>query len=642
MKKGYVFAVVLVIGLLVFPRTSEAAFLKNFFNSIFGSRVQEVIPPATRLEGNALDATQQEDESVTEEKTEAVVDDVKVVSDTCDEKLTVSQYVSYGMYNSDVKTVQTRLECLGYKISVDGQYGNQTVQAVAAFQQGHGIAGNGTIVGAKTLSALRILLIERSLTTRELTVRKSMTSPAAATYAPGTLNVHFVDYDLIANSAGTIDVTSIHTMIRQMNPSIQSGSLAISNLRLLIDGVQVGPTIPTPQVYPPLSPFFNTYGGLTVTFAPDQVRKASLYFDIAPNAQNGTTIDSEATTTTFIPYVEPAATTNVRYEQPLNASVVTIGTPTGTTCDVHLDMVQSRGTSSTITVPYGTNSLTLNWSSSNCNSVMFDGVPVASISSQWLGTLTTTATHVLLGTNVPGCTSPLGFSTTSGQSCESDRDEITIIVDPLPPPPGPCTIDSLITPATTSLASNLTIPVTWATTDCTSVTIITESGHGRWPHIANGSGSYTFSGMQPSTTDSTVDVTIIAASATKISTRVNTVAVIDVPNPSSSQCNFSTATATPNPVPATSASTTLSWAAPSECIVYLTAWTPSTSGGSPIGTYIRNPSASPWIGYWAPTGTVSHPVTTPTAFSFHAQAGSLSVTGNTMVMSNKMVDVDKQ
>lgn len=58
-----------------------------------------------------------------------------------------------GSKGSDVQAVQQRLSDLGYSLSVDGNFGPGTANAVVAFQEKNGL-GNDGIVGPKTWAAL--------------------------------------------------------------------------------------------------------------------------------------------------------------------------------------------------------------------------------------------------------------------------------------------------------------------------------------------------------------------------------------------------------------------------------------------------------------------------------------------------------
>lgn len=74
------------------------------------------------------------------------------------EEIADAAVLKKGSRGADVRTVQTRLKNWGYYSgSVDGIYGNQTVNAVKLFQRRNGLAVDG-IVGAKTASAIGIRL----------------------------------------------------------------------------------------------------------------------------------------------------------------------------------------------------------------------------------------------------------------------------------------------------------------------------------------------------------------------------------------------------------------------------------------------------------------------------------------------------
>ncbi len=63
-----------------------------------------------------------------------------------------------GDTGTQVKVLQRALASLGYSAgAVDGYYGTQTTQALAAFQHAHGLTADG-ILGSKTLQALTLAL----------------------------------------------------------------------------------------------------------------------------------------------------------------------------------------------------------------------------------------------------------------------------------------------------------------------------------------------------------------------------------------------------------------------------------------------------------------------------------------------------
>src|SRR5260221_10706680 len=53
-----------------------------------------------------------------------------------------------------VALVQQALADLGFTVDVDGDFGSETGDAVAAFKVGHGITPNDPVVGPQTMAAL--------------------------------------------------------------------------------------------------------------------------------------------------------------------------------------------------------------------------------------------------------------------------------------------------------------------------------------------------------------------------------------------------------------------------------------------------------------------------------------------------------
>lgn len=62
-------------------------------------------------------------------------------------------FLRRGSTGDAVRTMQQRLSCLGYSVSVDGNFGPGTNAAVKACQKKNGLAGDG-VVGPKTWAAL--------------------------------------------------------------------------------------------------------------------------------------------------------------------------------------------------------------------------------------------------------------------------------------------------------------------------------------------------------------------------------------------------------------------------------------------------------------------------------------------------------
>ena len=61
--------------------------------------------------------------------------------------------IQFGDKGEDVERIQSALKDLGYDLEVDGEFGNQTYQAVRQFQEDNGLEVDGE-VGEKTLNAL--------------------------------------------------------------------------------------------------------------------------------------------------------------------------------------------------------------------------------------------------------------------------------------------------------------------------------------------------------------------------------------------------------------------------------------------------------------------------------------------------------
>jgi peptidoglycan hydrolase-like protein with peptidoglycan-binding domain len=84
-----------------------------------------------------------------------------------------SSNVHLGDSGSGVRQIQTALVAHGFKVSVDGQFGAQTAQAVKSFQQQNGLAADG-IVGPATWAKLQA-------TSTSTTVKGSTTTTKSTT-----------------------------------------------------------------------------------------------------------------------------------------------------------------------------------------------------------------------------------------------------------------------------------------------------------------------------------------------------------------------------------------------------------------------------------------------------------------------------
>src|SRR5688572_349391 len=61
--------------------------------------------------------------------------------------------IKFGAKGENVERIQRALQDLGYDLEVDGDFGNQTYQAVRRFQEDNGLEVDGK-VGENTLTAL--------------------------------------------------------------------------------------------------------------------------------------------------------------------------------------------------------------------------------------------------------------------------------------------------------------------------------------------------------------------------------------------------------------------------------------------------------------------------------------------------------
>lgn len=76
-----------------------------------------------------------------------------------------------GDEGQDIAMIQSKLSSLGYQVSVDGDFGEQTTLAVQAFQRDHGLTDDG-IVGAQTFRLLMGRDIPVSRDSSSTTVRR--------------------------------------------------------------------------------------------------------------------------------------------------------------------------------------------------------------------------------------------------------------------------------------------------------------------------------------------------------------------------------------------------------------------------------------------------------------------------------------
>ncbi len=260
----------------------------------------------------------------------------------------------------------------------------------------------------------------------------------------------------------------------------------------------------------------------------------------------------------------------------VNCTIINTFTPPPAVCAVDITAVPGnvlRGSSSMLT-----------WTASGCAHVYLNGSSVASQMpppGQSTGSLTSTRTYTLIGTNTAGCTSG---------SCVASSDQVTIgVYTPT------CTVNSFVTPQATSINSGtMNVTVSWTTSGCNRVTLQSLSGtRGILPNnlaqlesplqtYANAplSGSYTFTRSRISTAaaDNTIDISIIAANAVDTASKVNTVTITNPVTPAVNQCQINSLTANPAIVTSAIPSTIITWALPNGCTATGGYWNRNSSG----------------------------------------------------------------
>ena len=89
-----------------------------------------------------------------------------------------------GDRGSQVLAVQQQLAADGYSLTVDGDYGTGTTEAIRAFQQDHGLTADG-ILGAATYEALMGVSMPDNTSSRF--VQKDAAAPETASVQPSQL-----------------------------------------------------------------------------------------------------------------------------------------------------------------------------------------------------------------------------------------------------------------------------------------------------------------------------------------------------------------------------------------------------------------------------------------------------------------------
>lgn len=93
------------------------------------------------------------------------------ISTTTSTTTNVKNYLTVGDKGTDVKTLQTKLNKVGYKLSVDGEYGSATKAAVLSFQKKYGLTQDG-VAGKNTITKLDAVIAAQNKNTATASTAK--------------------------------------------------------------------------------------------------------------------------------------------------------------------------------------------------------------------------------------------------------------------------------------------------------------------------------------------------------------------------------------------------------------------------------------------------------------------------------------
>jgi len=658
---------VLVAALFLFPPQAEAAFLKNFFNSIFNGNQsqQQVSPPPIAAPIN------KEDTTVPSLQT-------KGVSQKCtDEKWSVGKVLTYGMFNKDVIVLQDALICNGYLSgSADGHYGKLTLSAVALFQKEYDIAGDGTLAGEKTLNLLGIRLTSPS---DNSTCQPDSIDPNPPVIGPNETTTLFW-----ATRSGCQSISIQNAT--QGTPWIHMPALPVT-------GVSVGPFFTTRDQYYILraayepgchfpngvsttgqqctyAPLFasttviirdndpdtavltlnKTISGGGPSVATDWQLHATIFGQTQPTLSGSTGVSGTIPAGQFVLSESgPAGYTPTDWScngGSLSGSTLTISAGQNVTCTI----TNKYQSSTTITL----RKRVVNDSGGSSLQSVFqpklDGVVVA-----W-DTPITVSPGIHFVSEVPStgyrltgfelnCSrfGPIRNGTAVVVAEDGQNKECRIVNDDsTPPPPQSCTIrqNSFSVPSTTTISSGLRTDVSWATDGCKGVMLEVTTGGEERRYWVPSSGSRTFY-TTTSQTDNTLDITLIATDLAHIVSETKTVRITDVVAPSQNQCTINSLTATPNP---TSNTVTIAWSAPSECYrVFIDIWAPDAQGRPAATGVYSGPGWNTSTLSFNATGSRTFTINGDTTFVLRAQGGAgYTANGNFTLLSTRSIDVDRQ
>lgn len=452
-----------------------------------------------------------------------------------------------------------------------------------------------------------------------LSFSPSSTTPPNQTFAAGSVNVKLADFDMRLST--NVTPQTVDKLYLQGSCLPKNSVNPLKNMRFMIGTTQIG-ILPTSQSCNSDGRWYDTIdvASQNVVLNANETKKISILVDIDKTATTGAQ---------FTPFLSGGLQIAYSAGSGANANTTTISTGTAS-CSIN------SFTANPTSVNSGGSSI-LSWSTTGCAIAGLGGSMVVTNGTSNTGALTQTTTYTLYaGTLLPvGCPSFIGYSSTTGLACSTGAQSKTVTVTVVPiVVTKSCSIDSFTLPTTMSASASSIAMTGLSTSNCTKVWAEINSGYStrRYTELPN-NGSYTFANSPATgTSDTSIDVTLFASNGTSIISQTKSIAVSPVTHTATNQCQFINVSATPNPS-TSGQNVTLSWVAPTGCIVYLEKVTPDGSFKSlfKTGTY-----------YYNPTDSAVDIASGPATYYLTAQAGYYSGTDNTSVLGAKTIDVNSK
>ena len=150
----------------------------------------------------------------------SIVTSIKSNNSNTSTTTTTKNYIEFGDQGTNVKTLQTKLNKLGYKLDIDGSCGNATVAAIKDFQKKYSLKADGK-AGKNTIAKLNSVISAKenknfkafvgACTTDGTTIyQKSTGATALATY-PKLNRGNLVDVIAVSGSRYKINIANTHT-----------------------------------------------------------------------------------------------------------------------------------------------------------------------------------------------------------------------------------------------------------------------------------------------------------------------------------------------------------------------------------------------------------------------------------------------